>query len=235
MAVSKDHASFWVHKDLTVTGTTKHSGFVDSIRVKGVGRKGRMSSATDRYRGGILDGHRDRQIRRFRGYGFQGTVTAGDESTMIKKGGNGSTVCESAGGKEKAAEEGKGGTQRGRIQLEPSGTGGLCLGITWHPCDKIHSVFVRQPSAVKGCEKMGRQRWESDVNRSARRKHFMGSNRRGHYCGKSAAMRTHTSNQATQPSTTASLASVCVDSNSTRMTEARVEGARSAIFLRDKE
>jgi len=31
------------------------------------------------------------------------------------------------------------------------------------------------------------------------------------------------------------VASVCVDSNSTRMTEARVEGARSAIFLRDKE
>jgi len=56
----------------------------------------------------------------------------------------------------------------------------------------------------------------------------------GHYCRKSAAMRTHASNQATRPPTTASLASVCVDSNSTRMTEARVEGAWSAIFLRDK-
>jgi len=31
---------------------------------EGVGRKGRMSSTTDRYRVGILDGHRDRQIRR---------------------------------------------------------------------------------------------------------------------------------------------------------------------------
>ena len=57
----------------------------------------------------------------------------------------------------------------------------------------------------------------------------------GHYCGKSTAMRTHASNQATRPSTMASLASVCVDSNSTRIIEARVEGARSASFLKDKE
>jgi len=39
-------------------------GFVDSS--EGVGRKGRMSSTTDRYRAGILDGHRDRQIKRSR-------------------------------------------------------------------------------------------------------------------------------------------------------------------------
>jgi len=37
-----------------------NSGFVDSS--EGVGRKGRMSSTTDRYRVGILDGHRNRQI-----------------------------------------------------------------------------------------------------------------------------------------------------------------------------
>jgi len=39
-----------------------NSGFVDNS--EGVGRKGRMSSTTDRYQGGMLDGHRDRQIRR---------------------------------------------------------------------------------------------------------------------------------------------------------------------------
>ena len=39
-----------------------------------------------------------------------------------------SRVCEPAETKEKAAEEG--GTRRGRIQLGPSGTSGLCLGIT---------------------------------------------------------------------------------------------------------
>ena len=37
--------------------------------------------------------------------------------------------------------------------------------------------------------------------------------------------------QATRPPTTTSIASVYVNSNSTRMTEARVEGVRSAIFL----
>ena len=61
--ISEDHASCWVHKDLTVTAK-KNSGFVDSS--EGVGRKGRVSSTTDRYRAGILDGHRDRQIRRLR-------------------------------------------------------------------------------------------------------------------------------------------------------------------------
>jgi len=38
MAVSEDHASCWLRKDLIVT--TKNSGFVDSS--EGVGRKGRM-------------------------------------------------------------------------------------------------------------------------------------------------------------------------------------------------
>ena len=62
MVVSEDHASCWVHRDLTVK--TKKSGFVDSS--EGVGRKGRISNMTDRYGAGILDGHRDRQIRMLR-------------------------------------------------------------------------------------------------------------------------------------------------------------------------
>ena len=62
MAVSKDHASCWVQRSHCHNKT--NSGFVDSS--EGVGRKGRMSSTTDRYRAGILDGHRDRQIRRLR-------------------------------------------------------------------------------------------------------------------------------------------------------------------------
>ena len=53
----------------------------------------------------------------------------------------------------------------------------------------------------------------------------------GHYCGKSTAMRTHASNEATRPLTPTSPASVCVVSNSTRMTETRVEGVQSG----DKE
>ena len=61
---------------------------------------------------------------------------------------------QSAETKQKAAEEG--GNRRGMIQLEPSGTNGLCLGITRHSCDKTHAVFVRQPSAAESCKKMGR-------------------------------------------------------------------------------
>jgi len=41
----------------------KKRGVVNSS--KGVGQKGRMSSTTDRYRAGILDGHRDWQTKRF--------------------------------------------------------------------------------------------------------------------------------------------------------------------------
>ena len=70
------------------------------------------------------------------GYGFQGTVKAGDGSNQkgVKMG---------AGyvKKEKAAEEG--GTQRGKPQLEPSGTSGLCLGIIRHLFDKTHALFVQ--------------------------------------------------------------------------------------------
>ena len=63
LAVSQDYASCWVHKDLAVTTHAKtDSGVVDSS--EGVGRKGRMSNTTDRYRAGILDGHRDRLMRR---------------------------------------------------------------------------------------------------------------------------------------------------------------------------
>jgi len=87
-----------------------------------------------------------------------------------------SRVCEPAETKEKAAEEG--GTRRGGIQLEPSGTSGLCLGITWHPYDKPHAIFVRQSRPVESCKKMGRWRRKSDVSRSARRRHFARSNRR---------------------------------------------------------
>ena len=50
---------------------------------------------------------------------------------LTNKGVNGSRVCEPAETKEKAAEED--GTRRGRIQLEPSRTSSLCLGITRNP------------------------------------------------------------------------------------------------------
>jgi len=51
---------------------------------------------------------------------------------------------------------------------------------------------------------------------------------RGHYCGESAAMRTHASKQSTRPPMKTRLALVCVNSNSN--SEARLKGARSEIF-----
>jgi len=41
------------------------------------------------------------------------------------------------------------GTRRGRIQLKPSGTSGLCLGITRHPCDKTHALCYDNQALLK--------------------------------------------------------------------------------------
>jgi len=72
MAMSEDHASCWVYKDLTVMAK-QIQVFVDGS--EGVGRKGRMSNTNDRYRAGILEG-------KLGGYSFKGTVTAGDGSNQ---------------------------------------------------------------------------------------------------------------------------------------------------------
>ena len=95
---------------------------------------------------------------------------------LTKKRGKWQQVCESAEKREKATQSS--GTQRGRIQLEPFESSGLCLGITRRSCVKPYALFVRQPSATESCKKMGRRRQKSDVSRSARRRHFAGSNQR---------------------------------------------------------
>jgi len=74
MAVSEDHASCWVHKDLTVTTkqiqvllpVARASGGKDEcqVRLTGIEREYWMGT----------------EIGRLRGYGFRGTVTAGDGS-----------------------------------------------------------------------------------------------------------------------------------------------------------
>jgi len=68
--------------------------------------------------------------------------------------------------------------------------------------------------------------WPSEYTRGCLRKKSLW----GHCCGKSAAMRTHASKRTTRSPTKAILPSVCVNLDSIRMSEARVEGARSAIF-----
>jgi len=91
------------------------------------------------------------EIGRLGGYGFRGTVTAGNGYNQ--KGGKMGAGYVNLRKDEKAAEEC--GTRRGWIQLEPSGTSGLCLGITRHPCDKPHALSVRQPSTAESCKKKG--------------------------------------------------------------------------------
>ena len=147
MAASEDHASCWVHKDLTVT-TTQIQALLTAARALG-GKDDcqvRLTGIERKYWMGT-------EIGRLGGYGFQGTVTVGDGSNQ-KEGKMGARYVNLRKKKRKAAEEG--GTRRGRIQFEPSGTSVLCLGITWHPCDKTHAVFARQPSAAESCIKMGR-------------------------------------------------------------------------------
>jgi len=143
VAVSEDHASCCVHKYPTVTTkqirawltAARASGGKDEcqVRLTGIEREYWMGT----------------EIGRLRGYVFRAIVTAGDGSNQ-KGGEMGAGYVNLRGGKEKAGKEG--GTRRGR---KPSGTSGLGLGITRHPCDKTHSLFVRQLSAAEICEKNG--------------------------------------------------------------------------------
>jgi len=85
MAVSDDHASCWVHKDLTATTkqiqalltAARASGGKDEcqVRLTGIEREHWMGT----------------EIGRLGGYGFRGTVTAGDGSN--KKGGKMGAGC----------------------------------------------------------------------------------------------------------------------------------------------
>ena len=163
MALSEDHASCWVHKDLTVT-TKKNQALLTAARASGG-----KDECQVRLTGIELEHWMGTEIGRLGGYGFQGTVTAGDGSNQ-KGGKMGAGYVNLQGKKEKAAEEG--GTRRGRIQLEPSGTSGLCLSITRHPCDNPHALFVQKPSAAQSCKKMGRRSARSGLSSTTAARHL---------------------------------------------------------------
>jgi len=148
MAVSEDRASCWAHKDLTVT-TQQIQVLLTAARASGRkdGCQLRLTGIEQEYWMGTV-------IGRLGGYGFRGTVSADDGSNQNRGEIGAGYVNLRTRTKEKSAEEG--GTRRGKIHLKPSGTSGLCLGITQHPCDKIHAVFVRQTSAAESCKRMGR-------------------------------------------------------------------------------
>jgi len=76
MAVSEDHTSCWVHKDLTVT-TQQIQALLTVARASG-GKDGcqvRLTGIEREYWMGTV-------IGRLGGYGFRGTVTAGDGSNQ---------------------------------------------------------------------------------------------------------------------------------------------------------
>jgi len=78
MTVSEDHASCWVHKDLTVRVTTK--------QLQVLLTEARASGGKDRCQVGLTGIEREywmgTEIGRLGGYGFRGTVTAGDGSNQ---------------------------------------------------------------------------------------------------------------------------------------------------------
>jgi len=94
------------------------------------------------------------EIGRLGGYGFQGTVTAGDGSNQ-KGGEMGAGYVNLQKQRKRQQSLGRWDAKR-KDPAEPSGTSSLCLGITWHPHDKTHAIFVRQPSPAESCKKMGR-------------------------------------------------------------------------------
>jgi len=147
MAMSEDHTSCWVYKHLIVTAK----------QIQALLKAARASGGKDeclvRLAGSEREYWMGTEIGNLGGYGFRGTVTAGDGSNQ-KGGKMGSGYVNLREKKPKSAEEG--GTQRGMIQLEPSGTSGLCLGITRQPRDNPCALFLRQPSAAESCKKMGR-------------------------------------------------------------------------------
>ena len=76
MAVSEDRASCWAHKDLTVT-TQQIQALLTAARASGRkdGCQLRLTDIEQEYWMGTV-------IGRLGGYGFRGTVTAGDGSNQ---------------------------------------------------------------------------------------------------------------------------------------------------------
>jgi len=76
MAVSEDHASCWVHKDLTVT-TKQIQALLTAARASGG-----KDECQVRFTGIEREYWMGMEIGRLGGYGFRGTVTVGDGSNQ---------------------------------------------------------------------------------------------------------------------------------------------------------
>jgi len=153
----------------------KKSGVVDTAAARASGGKDEcqvpMTGTEREYWMGT-------EISRLGGYGFRGTVAAGDGSNQ-KGGEMGAGYLIVRGEKKRQQrivgreEEGSSSNRPELAALALRGTPltnpTLCL------CDNQRLAVA---SADESCEKMGRQRRKNDVSTSARYRHFTGTNRR---------------------------------------------------------
>jgi len=145
MAVIGDHASCWVHKDLTIT-TKKIQALLTAARASGGKDKCQVPLT-----GIEREYWMGKEIGSLGGYSFRGRVTAGDGSNQ--KGGKMGAEYVNLRKKRKRQQRKVGREEEGSSSNRPE-LAAFVLAL--HPCDKTHSVFVRQPSAAESCKKMGR-------------------------------------------------------------------------------
>ena len=93
------------------------------------------------------------EIGRLGGYGFRGTVTAGDGSNQ--KGGEMGAMYVNLRKQRKRQQRKVGHEEEGSSSNRPE-LAAFVLALRSTTCDKPHTVFVRQPSAAESCKKMGR-------------------------------------------------------------------------------
>ena len=145
--MSKDHASCWVHKDLTVTTkqiqalltAAKVSGGKDECQVRLTGIKREYWMGTE--------------IGRLEDYDFRGTVTAGDGSNQ--KGGKMEAWYVNLRKQGKKQQRKVGHEEEGSSLNRPE-LAAFVLALRGTPVTNPMLYFVRQPSAAKSCKKMGR-------------------------------------------------------------------------------
>jgi len=144
MAVSEDHASCWVHKDLTVTAkqfqalltAARASGGKDECQVRLTGIEWKYWMGTE--------------IGRLGSYSFRGTVTVVDGSNQ--KGGKQGAGSVNLRKKGKRQQRKVGCEEEGSSSNSPE-LAAFVLALCGTP---VTTPFVRQPSAAESCKNMGR-------------------------------------------------------------------------------
>jgi len=171
MAVSEAHASCWVHKDLTVT-TNQVQALLTAARASG-GKdecQVRLTGIEREYWMGT-------EIGRLGGYGFRGTVTAGDGSNQ--RGGKMGAGYVKLRKQRKRQQMKVGREEEGSSSNRPD-LAAFVLALRGTSVTKPMLNLCGNQALLKAVKRWvgesSSSRWKSDVNRSARRRHFTRSN-----------------------------------------------------------